>query len=457
MTRPAGLDALEPESAIASWRAYLLARGTVSTADADELEDHLRTQIDELRSTGLDADEAVLIAVKRMGRQDAIAREFASENSRRLWKQLVLGGESPRARRLDGGVITVGFAVLAAILAKLPSLLGAPLTTSLLGGAILALAALGASVAWRTRPPARLVAASALGFAVLFVLSLAYPFATSGRGGDPGDTAVSFGLHAPIVLWLLIGVLYTGEQWRSSARRMDFVRFTGEWFVYLALIALGGGVLMGITAAVFSALGADPSVVLIEWVAPCGAAGAAVVAAWLVDSKQEVIENMAPVLGRVFTPLFTLAVCAMLVGACITGGFGAYREVLIVVDLLLVVVTGLVLYVLSAQQPTARAGWTERLQLLLVVAAFALNGFALAAMIGRIGDGGATPNRVVALGVNLVLLVGLAGSAWLLGRRVLAGDASTRRLLAWQTGYLPVYGAWAAAVAIALPPVFGFA
>jgi hypothetical protein len=454
-----GTGTIDPEGAIASWRAYLVSRGSVSDGDADELEDHLRTQIDELRAAGLDADEAVLIAVKRMGRQDELAGEFARENSRRLWKQLVLAGSAARPRRLDGGVVMIGFAVLAALLAKLPGLLGAPIVPTFVGGGVLVLAALGASIAWRTRPPGALVAASALGFAVLFALSLAYPF---GRpAGGPGDTAISFALHTPIVLWLLVGLLYTGSGWRTAAGRMDFVRFTGEWIVYLALIALGGGVLMGITAAVFSALGADPSVVLVEWVAPCGAAGAAVVAAWLVDSKQEVIENMAPVLGRVFTPLFTVAVLAMLVGACVTGGFGAAggaaREVLIVVDVLLVVVTGLVLYVVSAQQPAARAGWTERLQLLLVLAAFALNGFALTAMIGRLADGGPTPNRVVALGVNLVLLVGLAGSAWLLGRRAFAGDASTRRLLAWQTGYLPVYGAWALMVAIVLPPLFAFA
>ena len=27
---------------------------------------------------------------------------------------------------------------------------------------------------------------------------------------------------------------------------MDFVRFTGEWFIYYVLIALGGGVLIGV-------------------------------------------------------------------------------------------------------------------------------------------------------------------------------------------------------------------
>lgn len=443
-------DPLDPESAVASWRAYILARGSVSETDVDELEDHLRAQVEDLRASGLDPDEAVLIAIKRMGRQDEIAREYARENSRRLWKQLVVAG-GVRPRRLDDVAVMLGFAVLAAVLAKTPSLFAAPVVPALLEGGVLALATVAALIAWRSRSPRAAIVTAGVGFAVFAVLAVAFPF---GRGGD---TAVIFGLHAPVVLWLLVGLLYTGAGWRSSAQRMDFVRFTGEWLVYLALFALGGGVLMGLTAAVFSALGADPSVVLVQWVAPCGAAGASVVAAWLVDAKQEVIENMAPVLGRVFTPLFTIAVLAMLAGACVSGGFGAYREVLIIVDLLLVVVTGLVLYVLSAQQPTDRAGWTERLQLLLVLAALALDGFALTAIIVRIEEGGLTPNRVVALGVNIVLLIGLAGSGWLLGRRVFHRDASTRRLLTWQTGYLPVYGIWAVFAALAVPPLFSFA
>jgi hypothetical protein len=35
-----------------------------------------------------------------------------------------------------------------------------------------------------------------------------------------------------------------------------------------------------------------------------GGAGAVIVASWLVEAKQSVIENMAPVLTRLFTPFF---------------------------------------------------------------------------------------------------------------------------------------------------------
>jgi hypothetical protein len=76
-------------------------------------------------------------------------------------------------------------------------------------------------------------------------------------------------------------------------------------------------------------------------------------------------------------------------------------------------------------------------------------------MVARIGDLGFTPNRTVALGLNLVLLVNLAGAAWLAGR-FLRRRSTLHRLERWQTSYLPVFALWAAAVVVVLPPLFGF-
>ena len=69
-------------------------RRELQPSDADELEDHLRGSVDELVAVGLRADEAFLVAVKRMGSLDDLSREFAREHSERLWKQLVLTGET---------------------------------------------------------------------------------------------------------------------------------------------------------------------------------------------------------------------------------------------------------------------------------------------------------------------------------------------------------------------------
>ncbi len=77
-------------------------------------------------------------------------------------------------------------------------------------------------------------------------------------------------------------------------------------------------------------------------------------------------------------------------------------------------------------------------------------------MFTRIGEFGFTANRVAALGINILLLVNLAVTAWLI-LRLVAGRSTAVRLERWQTGYLPVFAAWVALVVLALPPVFGFA
>src|SRR3954467_260141 len=77
------------EEQIAQWRTYVRRRQTLHGADVEELEGHLRDQLVALTETGLTADEAFLVAVKRMGSLDALSREFALAHSERLWKQLV--------------------------------------------------------------------------------------------------------------------------------------------------------------------------------------------------------------------------------------------------------------------------------------------------------------------------------------------------------------------------------
>ena len=136
-------------------------------------------------------------------------------------------------------------------------------------------------------------------------------------------------------------------------------------------------------------------------------------------------------------------------------GINVEREVLIGFDLLLAVVLGLLLYAVSARDPHAPPDLFDALQLLLVVSALVLDGVALAAIAGRISEFGFSPNRVAALGENLILLVNLAWSAWLYAR-FLGGRGPFSTLERWQTDYLPVYAVWAGFVVVAFPPLFGF-
>jgi hypothetical protein len=442
------------ESQIAEWRAYVAKAPAVTGRDVDELDAHLRDQIAELDEAGLTADEAFLVAVKRMGDLDTLSREFAREHRGRLWKQLVLSGEDEPARLSSGWFEALLFAMAAAVamqVARLAAHFPDEEPGWLLRNvSLFVLPFVAGYFARRRQLDTRRCALTAAPFVLAALVVNLYPY----RADSAAELVAA--LHLPVALWFAVAYPYMGGTVRSHGRRMDFVRFTGEWVIYYALIALGGGVLLGLTALIFQPIGAGLDEQVIEWVLPSGAAGAVIVAAWLVESKQHVVENMAPVLTMLFTPLFAVMLTVAAAVYAVSGVAGAFdRELLGVFDALLVVVLGLVLYAMSAREASEPAGLMDRVQLLAVASALVLDVMVLGTMVARIGDLGLTPNRVAALGLNLVLLVNLAGAAWL-SMRFLTRRVAFHRLERWQTTYLPIFALWVAAVVVVLPPLFAF-
>ena len=454
---PAPKDAVSLEEQIDRWRGYLRRRQAIHSVDVAELEDHLREQVAVLVDAGLGTDEAFLVAVKRMGNLDALSREFAREHSDRLWKQLVVvpsdSGE-PRARTRTDAIVVFCLAVAAAVVIKVPELFGIGLDQD--AGfyarnlSLFVLPLLAGYFVWKRRLDTGTIRWLAVAFVAASVFANVYPFAPEGY------TETLTALHLPIALWLVVGIAYAGGRWGEVAGRMDFIRFSGELFIYYVLIALGGGVLMASMRIIFQSIGIDVEPFFESWLLPCGAVGAVVVASWLVEAKQSVIENMAPVLTRLFTPFFAAVLVAFLVTLLWTGrGVDIGRNALIAFDLLLVVVLGLLLYSVSARDPRSPPGAFDVMQVVLVVSALLADAIALWAIAARITEFGFTPNRVAALGENVILLVNLAWSA-VLYIRFLRGRGSFTGLERWQTDYLPVYALWAAIVVIAFPPVFGY-
>jgi len=429
------------EEHIAQWREHLRRRQSLHGPDVEQLEGQLRDHLVALTGAGLTRDEAFLIAVKRVGGLDA-----------------------PSTARHET-LVVLGLAVAAALAVKVPALFGLPINPDqevqpfyLHNATLFVFPLLAIYFMWKRGWHAGSALWLVLPFAAGAVFANAYPWkaAVLDNGPKGSDTEVLAILHMPIALWLAVGFAYVRGRWFRDGGRMNFVRFSGELAIYYALIALGGGVLVAFTAMLFLAIDVKPDVFIGGWLVPCGMAGAVIIGSWLVEAKQRVIENMAPVLTRLFTPLFTLLLVAFLATLAWTGNpIDVKREVLIGFDLLLAVVVGLVLYAASARDPQAPPGFFDGLQLLLVVSALVADGVALWAIAARITEFGFTPNRVAALGENLILLVNLAWTAWLYAS-FLARRGSFAILERWQIAYLPVYSAWAALVVGVFPPLFGY-
>lgn len=444
------------EERITEWKVYLNRRQAIDAVDVDELEDHLRNQVSDLQAAGLDEEEAFLIAVKRIGALDALSQEYAREYSERLWKRLVVPTGEGGSRWAREAMVAVGLAVAAGIAIKIPSFFGMDWDGDtealwyLSNISLFTLPFLAAFLAWKRELPAGGWGTLGMSFLTAALVMNLTPFEPEGY------TQLLAILHLPMALWIGVGVAYARGEWRDPGQRMHYVRFSGEWFIYYVLIALGGGVLMAITMLLFEAAGLDAEPLVTLWILPCGAVGAVVIAGWLVEAKQSVIENMAPVLTMIFTPLFTLLLMAFLGTMVWTGSaIDIEREVLIAFDLLLVVVVGLHLYAISARDPHAEPGLFDKLQFLLVVCALLVDALALWAILARITEFGFTPNRTAALGENLILLANLGGAA-VLYLRFLGGRRDMASLERWQTSFLPIYLLWAVIVVVVFPVIFGF-
>ena len=354
------------ESQIAEWRAYVAGAPGVNGHDVDELEDHLRHQIAELNAVGLAPDEAFLVAVKRMGDADALSREFAREHSGRLWKQLFLSGEDEPARASSGWITTLAFAVAAAVVVQVARLAAGfpdeePNWLARNAG-LFVLPFLAAYFALQRQLDVRRWVLTAAPFVLAAIVVNVSPWDAD------SSTEVLAILHLPVVLWFVVAYPYMGGTVRSP-RAAHGLRPLHRRVVHLLRADRARGRRAdGLDRCDPPARGIDVERVA-EWVLPSGAAGAVIVAAWLVEWKQRVVENMAPVLTMLFTPLFAVMLAAAAVVYAATGLGEAFdRELLSVFDALLVVVLGLVLYGMSAREPSATPDWMDRIQLVAVVA-----------------------------------------------------------------------------------------
>ena len=69
------------------WRSELSHKQTLEKSDIDELENHLREEIERLTASELTQEEAFLVAAHRLGHSESLSEEFAKVNTSILWRK----------------------------------------------------------------------------------------------------------------------------------------------------------------------------------------------------------------------------------------------------------------------------------------------------------------------------------------------------------------------------------
>ena len=270
------------------------------------------------------------------------------------------------------------------------------------------------------------------------------------------DSVVMALIHLPLALWAYLGLVFLGDSWRDAHSRVRFVRYNGELVILTSLVGLAGMVLSGMTVLLFQSIDLD----IADWYFPnvgifCAAA-VPVGATYLFDAVFNRRTAIAPVLARVFAPLFLVMVVIYLIVTFVEGENPFIdQDSLITFNGLLLLVLGISVFSLVERNGESDVGLIDYVTLALVGVTLLIDAIALSAILFRLVSFGFTPNRVTVLGANVIVLVHLV---WIcvtyigLVRRK-AGFAAMDRVIA---NYLPVYAAWAAIVAFLLPVVFGF-
>jgi hypothetical protein len=274
--------------------------------------------------------------------------------------------------------------------------------------------------------------------------------------GPISDTLLLSCIHLPILIWLLVGYIYSGAQLSLTEKRIDFLRFHGDLLVMSAVILLAGGLFTALTINLFGLIGINIEDFYFRYLVLSLLPSVPLIASVLVIQNPTLVSKISPVIARIFTPLVAVMLVIFL-GAFIYAGKDPYndRAFLLVFNGILIAVMALLLFSVSE---SIKEGATKihRISLVaLAILAIVDNGIALSAIVFRLLELGITPNRLAVLGSNVLVLWNLI---WV--TRALFGMFSGQNKLtdveSNMTRFLPYYALWAAIVSFVFPLVFSF-
>jgi hypothetical protein len=263
-------------------------------------------------------------------------------------------------------------------------------------------------------------------------------------------------IHLPILMWLLVGYIFSGANSNIESRRIEFLRFHGDLLVMSAIILLAGGLFSALTINLFGLIGIKMEDFYFRYLIVSALPTVPLLATVFVQQNPTLVNKISPVIARIFTPLVTVMLVIFL-GAFSYSGKDPYndREFLLIFNAILIGVMALLLF--SVSEATKDTGSPFNRVILVVLAFLAIinNGIALSAIAFRLIELGLTPNRIAVLGSNVLVLLNLIFvTRQLLG--LLKGQKNLADVEASMTRFLPYYALWAAIVSFVFPIVFSF-
>jgi hypothetical protein len=270
------------------------------------------------------------------------------------------------------------------------------------------------------------------------------------------DTFILACIHLPLLLWGLLGFVFSEAKINNFPKRLDYLNFNGDAVIMGALLLLAGGLMSGITIGLFSLIGLQIEKFYFEYIVVFGLAAAPLLATHLTQTNPQLVNKVPPIIAKIFSPL-VLIMLVIYLGAIVYAGKDPYndREFLIIFNLLLIGVMALIFFSVAESSKDEKSGTGIWILVLLSLVTIVVNGIALSAIAFRISEWGITPNRLAVLGVNILMLIHLLLVLRMLIQTILRQNKLEEVGLVL-VRYLPVYLLWTGIVVFLFPVIFDF-
>lgn len=269
------------------------------------------------------------------------------------------------------------------------------------------------------------------------------------------DTLVLSCIHLLLFLWSLLGFAFVSEK-KNYEKRLSFLKYNGDLIVMTTLILIAGAIMTGMTIGLFSLIGFKIEKFYFDYVGIFGLAAAPIVGTYLTQTNPQLVGKVSPVIAKIFSPLVLVILVIYLV-AIVYSGKDPYndREFLLIFNALLIGVMAIIFFSVAEASKTTKSQNEIWILFLLSVVTIIVNGVALSAILFRISEWGATPNRVAVLGGNVLILINLLLVTSQLFRVLLkkADKTVVGNVIAF---YLPIYCLWTIIVTFIFPLIFRF-
>ena len=128
-----------------------------------------------------------------------------------------------------------------------------------------------------------------------------------------GDSLNLVFLFTPFYLWCWLGLVYVSFDYKNMSKRIEFIRFNGEFIIMTGLVLAAGALLTFVTIGLFSVIRVDIEKFYTDYVVVFGGVAAPIVSAYLIKKYPNMSSKIAPVIARVFTPLVFITLIIYLV------------------------------------------------------------------------------------------------------------------------------------------------